>query len=264
VSDQPVVVVTRDERENRELSHALAALGARAVVLQTTAIAPARDLQPLRTALAELSRFDWLVFTSAHAVGVTCADEAWRPAWAGVERRPRVAAVGPRTAARLAASDVPVDLVPDDASAAGLARAMAAGGSLAGARVLWPRSDIARRELPEALARAGAQVVAPEAYRTLPVLPANLGAVLADVQAHRVDAIVFMSPSSASALAAAVPGGSLACLGEHTVVASIGPTTSARLAHLGVQPAVEAATPSARTLAEAVVRALARREAGTR
>jgi uroporphyrinogen-III synthase len=258
----PVVVVTRDERENRELSHALAALGARPVGLQTTAIAPAEDLEPLRAALGDVAGFDWIVFTSAHAVDVTCAEEAWRRACPNGAHRPRVAAVGRRTAARLAAHGAPVDLVPGDGSAAGLAREMAVRGHLAGARVLWPRSDIAGRELPEALARAGAHVVAPEAYRTVPVLPANLDAVLADVRARRVDAIVFMSPSSASSLASAVPGESLAWLGAQTLVASIGPATSARLAHLGVRPAVEAATPSARALAEAVVGALAGRGAG--
>ncbi len=120
----------------------------------------------------------------------------------------RVAAVGKATAARLSELGVTPDLVSPDGRGASLAASMievlsrTSGGqrsmngavsptessslhrrefqlsvpqggrrTLAGVRVLWPRSDIARRELPETLRNAGAEVVEPTAYRTVPAGP---------------------------------------------------------------------------------------------
>ena len=143
--------------------------------------------------------------------------------------------------------------MPDEAAPARLAAALVAqSGTLAGARVLWPRANLARRTLAVALARAGATVVAPVAYSTRPVSPATLAALAAEVGGHRLDAIAFCSPSSAEHLVRALSLPSLSSLTSGLVVASIGPTTSAALKALGVPPAVEAQTPSVASLAAAL------------
>ena len=71
--------------------------------------------------------------------------------------RPRIAAIGPATAARLRTFGLACDLMP-----AAVERPRARRGACGARRqprrashVLWPRSDIARRELPDALAAAG-------------------------------------------------------------------------------------------------------------
>jgi uroporphyrinogen-III synthase len=256
----PVVVVTRDERSDPGLSRALAALGVQPVPLPTTAIEPAEDAGPLHGALGMLDAFDWVVFTSGHAVEIVCGVPSWPREWPRPAGRPRVAAVGTRTAARLAAHGVHVDLVPEEeASAAGLLRSLERAGGMQGAHVLWPRSDIARSELADGLSRLGARLVAPEAYRTVPVRATTLATFFDELRGERVDAIVFLSPSSASALAAAAPDGTLGCLQDRVLVGSIGPTTSARLTELGAPADVQPAAPSARAMAEAIVGALGQR-----
>ncbi len=261
---RPVVAVTRDERADEGFSQMLGALGAVALPLQTICIQPAKDTAPLTKALASLDQTDWVVFTSAHAVDATCGHAAWQQSWRRRPGRTRVAAVGPATAARLVARGVDVDLQPATASALGLVEALTARvGSLEGVRIIWPRSDVARRELPDALLAAGARLVDPPAYRTVAVRPRGLASFVRSVNAGGIDAVAFLSPSSALGLAAALPGSTLAPLAGKTLVASIGPTTSAALASLGARADVEASARSARALADAVVSAVRRAGATT-
>jgi uroporphyrinogen-III synthase len=94
------------------------------------------------------------------------------------------------------------------------------------------------------------------AYRTMAAEPTTTGAFLRLLEAGQIDAVTFMSPSSAQGLARALGRESLGVLAEHTLVASVGPTTSATLRELGAPPAAEAQTRTAAGLAEAVMRAL--------
>jgi len=157
-----------------------------------------------------------------------------------------------------------VDLQPATSSAAGLAAALTErAGSLKGVRILWPRSDVARRELPDALVAAGAKLSDPPAYRTVAVRPRGLDRFLKSVDEGGIDAVAFLSPSSALGLAAALPSSTLVRLAGKTLIASIGPTTSAALASLGARADVEASERSVRSLAEAVVGAVRRAGAAT-
>jgi uroporphyrinogen-III synthase len=119
--------------------------------------------------------------------------------------------------------------------------------------VLWPRSDIACRELADGLAAAGASVLEAVAYRTIATSPADLESFRAALHAGRVDAVCFLSPSAAEGLAAALATEDLAALRGRCLVASLGPTTSEALARLGAPPDVQAGQASARSLAAAVL-----------
>lgn len=249
-----VVVVTREGGPDDSLGAALAGMGAEVVWFPTTATLPPLDAAPLDAALSSLASFDWLVFTSGRAVESLCGRPRFAAAWreAG-ERHPRVAAVGEATAAALSDRGTTVDLVPSEARGSALAAALLDhAGSLDGRRVLWPRSDIARRELPDALARAGATVVEPVAYRTVTTSPPGLEAFRARLEAGGVDAICFLAPSAAEGLAAAFPSRNLVALQGRCLVASLGPTTSRALERLGAPPDVEPARHRADALAEAL------------
>ncbi len=252
----PLVAVTRAEEGIGSLASALARHGCDVFALPTVAFAPPDDLAPLDDALERANEHDWLVVTSPHAVDVVSS----RPAWAALRRRatPAVAAVGPRTAVRLAQAGVRAHLVAEDPGAGGLVSALRErlGSALAEKRFLWPRSDRARRELADSLRASGAVVTEVVAYRTLPAEPTTAGAFLRLLERGEIDAVTFMSPSSASGLARALGTDSLRVLAEHALVASVGPTTSEALRELGAPPAAEAETRTAAGLADAVVRAL--------
>jgi uroporphyrinogen III methyltransferase/synthase len=251
----PLVVVTREEGREGALSDRLAALGASVWPLPCTATAAPVDPEPLDTALAALADFDWLVVTSARTVEALLERPGWPAAWT-VAARPRVAAVGHATAARLRDAGVPV-ACEGRGGGATLAQALLdSGAGLRGARVLWPRSDRARPELGQALRAAGALLSDPVAYRTRAARPDDLERFLAALDAGRIAAVTFASPSAASGLAELLPGRDLARLRGRTLVASIGPATSAALAERGAPAAVQASRPDAEALAEAVIGSL--------
>ena len=62
------IVVTRDRGQALELAEPLEALGAEAVLLPTIEIREAQDFEPLDRAIADLSSYDWVIFTSVNGV----------------------------------------------------------------------------------------------------------------------------------------------------------------------------------------------------
>jgi uroporphyrinogen-III synthase len=262
--EPPLVVTTRAEQAGDAFRRVLCEAGVHSIAMPTITLGPPQDLGPLTEAIEGLAASRWIVFTSAQAVAATCTHAAWADAWRRLTGRPRIAAIGPATAARVRAFGLPCDLIPERASGPELAAALAAcDESLAGAHVLWPRSDIAGRELPDALTAAGAVVSDPEAYRTCTAQPETLDTFTTMLEAGGVLAVAFFSPSAASGLARALAQGSgeaLARLAGRTEVASIGPSTSAALEALGAPVTIEAQTRSGSELASAILRTLARRQ----
>jgi uroporphyrinogen-III synthase len=256
----PLVVATREEQPDDGFARVLREASVRSIAMPTISIGPPEDPGPLTDSIARLASTQWIVFTSAQAVGATCGHAGWAGAWSALTARPRIAAVGPATAARVRAFGLPCDLVPERSNGRELAAALVArDGSLAGVHVLWPRSDVARRELPDALAAAGAIVSDPEAYRTVAIRPAGLATFVAKLDAGCVDAVAFFSPSAAAGLAGAFGQGTLLRLAGRTDVASIGPSTSAALVALGAPATIEADTRTGPGLATAILRQLAAR-----
>jgi len=259
----PLVVATREEQPDDGFARLLREAGVQSIAMPTIGIGPPDDPNPLTESIERLSTMRWIVFTSAQAVSATCGHPRWAEAWDALSVRPLIAAVGPATAARVEAFGAACDLVPERSSGRELAARLAASdGSLAGAQVLWPRSDLAHRDLPEALAAAGAIVSEPEAYRTIAIRPPGLETFTENLEAGRVDAVAFFSPSAADALAGACGRGTLHHLAGRTEVASIGPSTSAALLALGAPATIEAEARTGAGLAAAILRHLARMRSG--
>jgi uroporphyrinogen-III synthase len=255
----PLVVSTREAQPDDGFARVLRDAGVECIAMPTIRIGPPQDPAPLAAAIGRLGSTRWILFTSAQAVGALCGHARWADTWHAVTARPRIAAVGPATAARVQAFGLNCDLVPAQSSGRGLAAALAASdGSLSGAHVLWPRSDVARRDLPEALAAAGAIVSEPEAYRTVTVRPDALATFTERLDAGHIEAVAFFSPSAAAGLAEALGEGTLRRLAGHTEVASIGPSTSAALDALGAPAAIHADVRTGPGLATAILGHLAR------
>ncbi len=160
----PLVVVTREADAGASLARALERHGLRTWSVPTVATALPADTAALDAAIESLPDADWLVFTSARAVAPMCGRQAWRRLWPQVSGRINVAAVGPVTAGALAKAGVVPKAVATGGGAE-LVQAMAATPpGLAGTRLVWPRSDVARQEWKTMAEAAGARVTAPVAY----------------------------------------------------------------------------------------------------
>lgn len=219
------VVVTRAEHQAGALADLLAARGATVRPIPTIAIAPPVGWQAVDAALGALDRYDWIVFTSVNAVAAVW--ERLGHLGIALPAGLRTAAVGPATAAALAAHGAALPVLPATFQGDALAGAMP---DLPGARVLLPRGDLARDATVDALEAAGAVVEVLTVYRTVPaeVAPADRTFLR-----EGVDAITFTAPSTVRNFAAALGGEALAVLGG-TVVACIGPITAEAVRELSL------------------------------
>jgi uroporphyrinogen III methyltransferase/synthase len=248
------VLVTRPRAQSGALITHLEAVGARAVIAPAIRIIPPADRVPLLDAAEHVERFDWIVFSSTNAV------DAFAAARAETERSrtsagawPRIAAVGVRTADRLRSHDLDPALVPAEYRAEALVEALTADGSLSGARVLLPRSEIARETIADGLRSAGAVVTEVVAYRTVAESPGGAPDVCGMLSTRQLDAVTFTSGSAVRSFVQ-MHGPQVIELLRTTVVAVIGPVTADAAREHGVRVDVQ---PDIYT-AEAMVDALAR------
>ena len=242
------VVVTRGAGGEDALAQRLRALGATVVELPAIVVGPPADGAPLDAALCDLGRFAWAAFASGNAVERTVARLDGLGLPRGRLADLRLACVGSATAARLEALVRAPDLVPGEQTGAALAASLAR--HVAGRAGLVPRAAEGRPELILGLRAAGAEVVAPEAYRTVAAPPETLAPLAALLEAGRVDAVAFASPSAVRSVVAAL--GDRAGLLARVLLGAIGPTTAAALAEAGLAAGASPAEHTGEALAEAL------------
>jgi uroporphyrinogen-III synthase len=248
------VVVTRAAEQSSELITRLETLGAEVLPLPLVEFALPLDRSPLDRALRQLEDFDWLLLTSQNAVRFV-ADRAraigldLAAKLGSANTRPRVAAVGSVTERAALDQGWRVDRVSSGHGGIDLAREL--GGEIRGRRVLLPRSDRAKGDLPRALRDAGAEPVEVVAYRTLPAAKMD-PAVLGRIERGEVDVVSFASPSAFAALRAHFGDETFRRVAAEMRIAAIGPTTAAAIRRAGVEVAIEASVSSAAGLAAAI------------
>jgi len=233
------VVVTRARAQAGELSVELERLGAEVYEFPTIEIQAPSDFGPLDAAIRDLDSFGWLVFTSVN--GVEAFQERLRHLsldLRAVPRQAKIAAIGPATAQKIEEVGLRVDLVPQEYRAEALVEALEAD-SLAGERILIPRARVAREVLPEKLREAGAEVVVPPAYESVPSGEGKeeLARLL---EAGEVDCVTFTASSTVENFVGAFGAEEAARLLAQTRVACIGPVTAGTARDLGLRVDAEA------------------------
>ena len=227
-----------------ELSGLLTERGAVPVVIPLIAIRPPGAGGALDAATRGIDGYDWIIVTSA--TGVRAVFERMRALGITPPERPRWAAVGPATAAAVAAEGVHVARVPESGTGAGIAGEL---GELSGRRVLLPRARIASDDLPDALTARGARVDAVAAYETV-IGPESSREPLARALDAGLHAAIFTSGSTVAGFVR-LAGDPRARLAE-VVTVCIGPTTARALQEAGVR----ASRVAARRTPEALIEAL--------
>jgi uroporphyrinogen III methyltransferase/synthase len=205
------VLLTRAERQSDELAARLEALG------HEVARCPLIAIEPMGDGPLDVAGYDWVVVTSVNG-----AEELLRRRRG---RLPRVAAIGPGTAAALRRGGVDVALVPRVSTQEGLLAELPRPAG----RVLVAAAEGARRLLADEL---GADFVA--LYRTVPLRPERLPAG---------DVVVLASASAARAFAV---------LDADIPAVSIGPQTTQAARAAGVQVVAEARTYDLEGLVDAI------------
>jgi uroporphyrinogen-III synthase len=203
---------------------------------------PTVATQPLEFDQPDLTKYDWIVVTSAAGVEALFPSPlqgrgSGRGAWA---------AVGLATARALRAAGTEPSLIPDESNGLALANALP---DVKGKRILLVRASAASADLPERLRERGAIVDDLAAYLTIEG-PASssepLKSALADPE---LAAVVFASGSAVR--------GYIALGGSTSVPAiTIGPRTTRVAQDLGFRVIAEARNQSSEALAAAVAGAI--------
>jgi hydroxymethylbilane synthase len=248
---RPRVMVTRAAGDNAALSGRFRAASVDTVAVPAIAIEPAATAD-LESAARDLSRWDWVVVTSANGARAVLAALA---AAGAVTRGPRWAAVGPATRRAVETGGVGVDFEPARRSAAGLAAELPVRP---GDRVLLVRGDLADDRLPDALRERGAVVDDLVAYRTREAPTASRRLLRQAVAAGPLDAIVFASGSAVRGLVALADAAGVTDIGRVPAVC-LGPETAREAVRLGFAVLVEGDARHAADLATRTISALAAR-----
>lgn len=228
------IIVTRAPEQAGDFAARLRELGAQAIELPVIGLEPALDPAPLDAAIANLSTYDWVIFTSAN--GVRFFLERLDRSSADLRSlRARICAIGPATRRAIEDLHLKVDVMPREFVAEGVIAALNAD-DVNGKKVLLPRAAIARDVIPADLRRRGAQVDVVEAYRS--VIPQEAGAKVREIfdDRHKPDWITFTSSSTVKNF--------LNIAGRERLreirIASIGPVTSQTIRDHGFEVHAEA------------------------
>lgn len=156
------ILITRPRSQADDFAEKLRDAGFEPIFFPVIEIRPVEPNAELDQALNNLSKYDWVVFTSVNAVDVFFGHFV-RAMHASP--LPRVAAIGPKTADALRKHNIEPDFVPEEYVAESILPGL---GDLKNKWILLPRAEIARKELPEAIVKAGGVAHEIVVYQTLP------------------------------------------------------------------------------------------------
>ncbi|SDZ99461.1 Uroporphyrinogen-III synthase [Desulfuromusa kysingii] len=229
-------LVTRPQPQAADFVALLEQQGGSAVCIPTIEIVPPKSWAPFDFAMQDLDDFDILILTSVNGVAAFFERLLENNQYYGVLTDMLIVAVGPKTAAAIEANHVHPDIVPADHRAEGIVAALMQH-EIAGKKILYPRAEIARPLIIEALKNGGAEVTAPVAYRT--IMPKERKEEICNLlRGGDLDAICFSSSSTFANLYTML-GDDLKKLQGETKFFSIGPQTSETIRRHGFEVALE-------------------------
>lgn len=243
------IVVTRAVEQARGLKARLESMGATVLLFPAVSFSEPSDTSALDRAIRALGDFDWVLFTSANAVRFFASRCRKLEVDPSQDALYRCAAVGPATASAVAAEGFSVDHVAQEFLGVALARELSA--TLAGKKILLPRSERARPDLPKALKEVGAEVTEVVAYHTGSIGTIDPG-VMRAVREAEVDVISFFSPSAIDNMRAELGEDLFSRLAANAAMAAVGPVTAAALRSAGLPVAIEAPLTTAESMAAAI------------
>lgn len=223
------ILVTRSTQQANTFTQLLQERGATVLEMAALEIRPPSSWVDLDGAIARLSRFDWLLLTSANGVNYFFARLKNKGLDARTLAGVKIAVVGKKTASVLEKYGLEPDFIPPDYIADALVDRFPE--TVAGQTFLFPRVETGGREtLVRELQQRGAEVEEVAAYQS--TSPAAIDArVLSALQNRCIDIITFASSKTVrnfyQLLAKALPSAEeTSSLLDSVCLASIGPQTS--------------------------------------
>ena len=248
------ILVTRARSQASRLVKQLEDLGAEVLEYPTIEIVPVRDTAPLDEALRNISKYDWMMFTSSNAVrGI-----AERMKAVGIDSRAlshlKFGVNGPSAARSLAKIGITADTMPDQYLASAMIELLKQDGIVPN-NVLFPRSEIGRETLTNGLKEMGSSVDEVVAYST--ESPEDTGDLTRAAYEEGIDFTTFTSSSTVRNLVDLLGGSPDLINASKTVL--IGPITAETAKELNVNIDIQAEEQSIAGIVEAITAHLSER-----
>ena len=246
------ILVTRPKSQAPAFSDLIANAGGEALECPTIEIVSPEDWRPLDRALARLSTYQWLIFTSVNGVAPfmrrLIQTERDVRALAGL----KICCIGPRTAEALSTYGLCADIVPEQFQAEGILEILDER-QVRDTNILIPRALVAREILPDRLRSRGATVDVVPVYRTIRPAVA-MDRLIEQLQHGAIDVISFTSSSTVRNFVELFESqeAMMRLVGD-TTIACIGPITAATAREVGLKVHVMAEQNTVPALAQAMV-----------
>lgn len=226
------ILVTRPRGQASQLADKLAELGAIPIQLPAIEIAPPEEYGAFDSALNNIGRYDWVIFTSVNGVAAVAARmDKLRLPKESVNRR-KIAVIGPATAEVATREFRTPDLMPKEYVSEGISSSIE---EIKGKRFLLLRADIARKELADELRKKGGDVTEVAVYRIV----TEQGTKLGDEE-PTPDYITLTSSASVHATLSKLREAGREVWMRKVPIACIGPITAKTVTDLGYKVAVGA------------------------
>jgi len=223
------VIVTRAADQAEILSAKLRNLGATTIEIPMIEIMPSTNTEPIDSSIRQLSKYDWVIFTSVHGVEYFLQRMVVLQIPYSRLYSVKIATIGPATSAAI----LKIGRKPDHVPSEFLSENIASGLSgIRGKRILLPRADIASKNLPSQLRHRGASVDEVVAYET--VVPRELDAKRLMILESGANVITFTSPSTIHNFASALGEVGVKKYLSKLKVACIGPVTAEAARQVGM------------------------------
>lgn len=246
------ILVTRSAGQSGEFTELLQQQGATVIEMPTLEIGAPTSWEGLDQAIANLSDFNWIVFSSTNGVEAFFERLAVQHKDTRSLAHLKIAVVGKKTAASLQQHHLIPDFIPPDFIADSLVAHFP--DSLPGQKILFPRVESGGREvLVKEMTAKGSEVVEVAAYESR--CPDAISAsALAALKQQQIDMITFASSKTVRNfhhLLEAAGGADLTSV----KIASIGPQTSQACYQLFGRVDIEAIEYTLEGLVQALIQA---------
>ena len=245
------IIVTRARAQASDFAECLESYGAEVIQFPTIETQPIPDNAALGRAIAQLSTYNWVIFTSVNAVEYFYRHLRENSKDTRSFGNARICAVGQKTVAALDQIGILADYVPSQYRGVVLAAELE---GVEGQKILLPRASIAADDLPNGLRDRGAIVDTIPIYETVKAGAEGREALEADLHNGRIDMVTFTSSSTVTNFLEMFGSPPSTALLDQVHIAVIGPSTEATVKAHGFTADILAQQASVESLTEEIVK----------
>jgi uroporphyrinogen-III synthase len=221
------VLVPREKKQAKSFSERVKKLGGIPVEIPLLAFKSKELSQEIESTIHNLSHYDWIIFTSEVTV-----ETFFSYSEGSIDRYPKIAAIGVKTAKALTERGLQVDFIPTEFVAETFVIEFSPFIE-EGTSVMIPKGNLARNFISEQLKSLGAVVDEVIVYETY--FPPESKAVLTQkIVEHELDVIPFTSPSTVEHFMKVINENGLSDELPTFIFACIGPVAKKRAESYGL------------------------------